>query len=116
MMNKIKKLADLLLTASAGGDLSGGTGGEESDKPTPTPKTESTPTPPEETLDPETAEAVKYNVYVRMNNKIVDVLDTRYSYYKVVEMAPAFEELDGLIHVNEVLADCIDLYNSPVAS
>ena len=140
MMNKSKKLAALLLsllllTASAGCDLSGGTGEKESDKPTPTQKTEPTPTPaptpPEETLDPETAEAVKYNVYVQMNNKIVDVLDTLYSYYEVVEyadefalipdseytykydisgyntdiledaayvveMAPAFEELDGL--------------------
>ena len=97
-MNKTKKLAALLLAllllVSAGCDLPGG-GGKESGKPiqtekqaepTPTPA----PTPPEETLDPETAEAVKYNVYVQMNNKIVDVLDTLYSYYEVVEYADEF--------------------------
>lgn len=96
-MNKTKKLAALmlsllLLTASVGCDLSGGTGGKETDKPTPTQKAEPTPapTPPEETLDPETAETVKYNVYVQMNNKIVDVLDTLYSYYEVVEYADEF--------------------------
>lgn len=87
-------LSLLLLTAGAGCDLSGGTGGKETDKPTPTQKVEPThtpaPTPPEETLDPETAEAVKYNVYVQMNNKIVDVLDTLYSYYKVVDYADEF--------------------------
>ena len=97
-MNKTKKLAALLLAllllVSAGCDLPEG-GGKESGKPiqtekqaepTPTPA----PTPPEETLDPETAEAVKYNVYVQMNNKIVDVLDTLYSYYEVVEYADEF--------------------------
>lgn len=138
-MNKTKKLAALLLAllllVSAGCDLPGG-GGKESGKPIQTekqaePTPAPAPTPPEETLDPETAEAVKYNVYVQMNNKIVDVLDTLYSYYEVVEyadefalipdseytykydisgyntdiledaqyvveMAPSFEELDGL--------------------
>lgn len=96
-MKKIKRLAALLLTllllVSAGCDLSGGKepGGSE---PTPTQKAETTPTPaptpPEETLDPETADSVKYNVYVQMNNKIVDVLDTLYSYYEVVEYADEF--------------------------
>ena len=33
---------------------------------------------------------IKYNVYVEMNNKIVDVLDTLYSYYEVVEYADEF--------------------------
>lgn len=97
-MNKTKKLAALLLAllllVSAGCGLSEG-GGKESDKPTQTerqtePTPAPTPTPPEETLDPETAEAVKYNVYVQMNNKIVDVLDTLYSYYEVVEYADEF--------------------------
>lgn len=97
-MNKTKKLAALLLAllllVSAGCGLSEG-GGKESDKPTQTerqtePTPAPTPTPPEETLDPETAEAVKYNVYVQMNNKIVDVMDTLYSYYEVVEYADEF--------------------------
>lgn len=55
-------------------------------EPTPTP----TPDEPEETLDPEVVDKVKYNVYVEMNNKIVDVLDTLYSYYEVVEYADEF--------------------------
>lgn len=96
-MNKTKKLAAfllaLLLLVNAGCSLSGG-GEKESDKPTETQKAEPAPTPtpapPEETLDPETAEAVKYNVYVQMNNKIVDVLDTLYSYYEVVDYADEF--------------------------
>lgn len=44
----------------------------------------------EEPLDPELVEMVKYNIYVQMNNKIVDVLDTLYSYYMVVEYADEF--------------------------
>lgn len=91
-------LALLLLLAGAGCGLPE-SGGRESDEPTPpqtqrqaepTPTSTPTPEPPEETLDPETAEAVKYNVYVQMNNKIVDVLDTLYSYYEVVEYADEF--------------------------
>ena len=98
IVNKTKKLAALLmallLLAGAGCDLSGAEGkgddkpaqSQKQAEPTPTP----TPTPPEETLDPEVAEAVKYNVYVQMNNKIIDVLDTLYSYYEVVEYADEF--------------------------
>ena len=91
-------LALLLLLAGAGCGLPE-SGGRESDEPAPpqtqrqaepTPTSTPTPEPPEETLDPETAEAVKYNVYVQMNNKIVDVLDTLYSYYEVVEYADEF--------------------------
>lgn len=97
-MSKTKKLAALLmallLTAGAGCSVpdGGDPGGDapiqtqKQVEPTPTP----TPEPPEETLDPEAAEAVKYNVYVQMNNKIVDVLDTLYSYYEVVEYADEF--------------------------
>lgn len=55
-------------------------------EPTPTP----TPDEPEETLDPEVVDKIKYNVYVEMNNEIVDVLDTLYSYYEVVEYADEF--------------------------
>lgn len=98
-MNKIRKLETLLLAlllvVSAGCGLSDG-GGQEGGNPVQTQKAEPAPTPtptpepPEETLDPETAEAVKYNVYVQMNNKIVDVLDTLYSYYEVVEYADEF--------------------------
>ena len=98
IVSKTKKLAALLmallLTAGAGCSVpdGGDPGGDapiqtqKQVEPTPTP----TPEPPEETLDPEAAEAVKYNVYVQMNNKIVDVLDTLYSYYEVVEYADEF--------------------------
>ncbi len=55
-------------------------------EPTPTPA----PDEPEESLDPEVVDKIKYNVYVEMNNKIVDVLDTLYSYYEVVEYADEF--------------------------
>lgn len=97
-MKKTRKLAALLLallllgSAGCGQTDAQGKGSAEPTQtqkqvqPTPTPA----PTPPEETLDPETAESVKYNVYVQMNNKIVDVLDTLYSYYKVVEYADEF--------------------------
>ena len=44
----------------------------------------------EEALDPEMVDRAKYNIYVEMNNKIVDVLDTLYSYYEVVEYAEEF--------------------------
>ena len=44
----------------------------------------------QEELDPEMVDRVKYNVYVEMNNEIVDVLDTLYSYYEVVEYAEEF--------------------------
>lgn len=44
----------------------------------------------EDYLDPEMVDRVKYNIYVEMNNEIVDVLDTLYSYYEVVEYADEF--------------------------
>ena len=91
-------LLALLLLVSAGCASSkpaddGGASGS------PTPALESTPAPapapapepePEEMLDPETVDQVKYNVYVEMNNKMVDVLDTLYDYYEVVEYADEF--------------------------
>ncbi len=44
----------------------------------------------EETLDEETMDLVKYNIYVEMNNDIVEVLDNLDSYYTVVEYADEF--------------------------
>ena len=83
-------LLTLLLLVSAGCTSSGST----DDGRTPgasIPTLEPTPTPePEETLDPEIVDQVKYNVYVELNNKMVDVLDTLYSYYEVVEYADEF--------------------------
>ena len=83
-------LLALILLVSAGCTLSGPTdGGKETGAPTPT--LEPTPTPePEETLDPELVDQIKYNVYVELNNKMVNVLDTLYSYYEVVEYADEF--------------------------
>ena len=93
MRKKEKGLAlllALLLLASAGCSLSSSTdGGKATDTPPST--QEPTPTPePEETLDPEIADQVKYNIYVELNNKMVDVLDTLYSYYEVVDYADEF--------------------------
>lgn len=95
-MNKTKRLAALLLAllmlASAGcsdGKVSLDDGGKSTSSAAPTP----TPTPepePEESYDPEVVDAAKYNIYVQMNNKIVDVLDTLYDYYEVVEYADEF--------------------------
>lgn len=56
----------------------------------PTEKPSPTESGAEESLDPEVVDNIKYNVYVQMNNKIVDVLDTLYSYYEVVEYAEEF--------------------------
>ena len=41
-------------------------------------------------LTPEEMDLVKYNIYVEMNNEIVEVLDNLYSYYEVVEYADEF--------------------------
>lgn len=98
-MKKAKRLLALLLAllllASAGctssdtkdqkkDDDKGVSSTSQTPEPTPTPEE------PEESLDPELVDNIKYNVYVEMNNKIVDVLDTLYSYYEVVEYADEF--------------------------
>ena len=85
-------LLALLLLTSAGCSPSGSADdGKATGSPTPTLEPTPTPTPePEETLDPEVVDQIKYNVYVEMNNKMVDVLDTLSDYYEVVEYADEF--------------------------
>lgn len=85
-------LLTLLLLVSAGCTPSGSADdGQATGTPAPTPTQEPTPTPePEETLDPEIVDQMKYNIYVELNNKMVDVLDTLYDYYEVVEYAEEF--------------------------
>ena len=85
-------LLALLLLVSAGCTPSGSSDdGKATGAPTPTPTQKATPTPePEETLDPEVVDQIKYNIYVELNNKMVDVLDTLYDYYEVVEYADEF--------------------------
>ena len=85
-------LLALLLLVSAGCTPSGSSDdGKATGAPTPTPTQKATPTPePEETLDPEIMDQIKYNIYVELNNKMVDVLDTLYDYYEVVEYADEF--------------------------
>ena len=85
-------LLALLLLVSAGCTPSGSADDGKATG-TPTPTLEPTPTPepePEETLDPEIVDQAKYNIYVELNNKMVDVLDTLYDYYDVVEYADEF--------------------------
>ena len=98
-MKKAKKLLALLLAflllASAGCTSSDTKDQKKDDdksvsSTSPTPEPTPTPEDPEESLDPELVDNIKYNVYVEMNNKIVDVLDTLYSYYEVVEYADEF--------------------------
>ena len=83
-------LLALLLLASTGCSLSSPKDSAPPAAPTPTLAPTPAPTEPEETLDPETVDMAKYNVYVQLNNKIVDVLDTLYSYYEVVEYQDEF--------------------------
>ena len=87
-------LLALLLTVSAGcAPSEPADNGKTPDTPAPTVEPAPAPAPepePEETLDPEAVDQVKYNVYVEMNNKMVDVLDTLYDYYEVVEYADEF--------------------------
>ena len=83
-------LLALLLLVSAGCTPSGSSDGDKETS-TPVPTQKPTPTPePEETLDPEVVDQIKYNIYVELNNKMVDVLDTLYDYYEVVEYADEF--------------------------
>ena len=88
-------LLALLLSVSAGCSPSD-PGAENTDKGGAPASVEPTqePTPaqdePEESLDPEMVDKVRYNSYVELNNKVVDVLDTMYSYYEVVEYADEF--------------------------
>ena len=82
--------------------LSGCTSNEADTTPTPDPvSTETQPAPSESApsdtvtpedlgLEPEQMDLVKYNIYVEMNNKIVEVLENIYSYYEVVEYADEF--------------------------
>ena len=82
-------LALLLLVAA--GCTPPGSADDGKETGTPVPTQEPTPTPePEETLDPEVVDQIKYNIYVELNNKMVDVLDTLYDYYEVVEYADEF--------------------------
>lgn len=96
MMKKTHKLMALLMAAAlllCAGCTPSGSDVKSTEPPAaPTQAPTPTPTPdePEESLDPEVVDKIKYNVYVEMNNKIVDVLDTLYSYYEVVEYADEF--------------------------
>lgn len=83
----------MLLTSAGCSSLAPGAentdkGGAASTEPTQEP--DPTESEPEESLDPEVIDKIKYNIYVEMNNEIVDVLDTLYSYYEVVEYADEF--------------------------
>lgn len=97
-MKKTEKLLALLLVLmllTSAGCSSLAPGAENTDKDgaastEPTQEPDPTESEPEESLDPEVIDKIKYNIYVEMNNEIVDVLDTLYSYYEVVEYADEF--------------------------
>ena len=93
MKRKERGLALLLalLLLAAAGCTPPGSADDGKETGTPVPTREPAPTPePEETLDPEVVDQIKYNIYVELNNKMVDVLDTLYDYYEVVEYADEF--------------------------
>lgn len=45
---------------------------------------------PEDEIDPETMDLIKYNIYVEMNNYMIEVLDNISSYYMVIQDADEF--------------------------
>ena len=59
---------------------------EEASKETEAPSQEET----QEEIDPETMDLIKYNIYVEMNNYMVEVLDNLDNYYLVVEYDDEF--------------------------
>lgn len=49
----------------------------------------------DEEYDLETMQLVKYNIYVEMNNYMVEMMDILYDYYSVVEFADEFAFVEG---------------------
>ncbi len=50
-------------------------------------------TPEEEEIPPEQMDLIKYNYYVELNNQIVEILDSVFYYYQVVDQAEEFSLL-----------------------
>lgn len=64
-------------------------------------------------IDPETMDIIKYNIYVEMNNYMIDVLDNIDNYYMVVEYADEFAFVPdsgydykfGIVYLNTDIID-----------
>lgn len=85
----------MLLAAAAAGGCSGKSQEKETEAQKLTAAVKQEESAAEETLgepeiDPETMEIIKYNVYVEMNNYMIEVLENLDSYYTVVEYAEDF--------------------------
>lgn len=76
-------------------------------------ETVSTADETEPEIDPETMDIIKYNIYVEMNNYMIDVLNNIDNYYMVVEYADEFAFIPdsgynykyGIIYLNTDIVD-----------
>lgn len=88
-------LAPAVLASAMLTGCSGQTAGKEEEDRKITTAAEETESSGEETaeepdIDPETMDIIKYNIYVEMNNYMIEVLDNLDNYYMVVEYADDF--------------------------
>lgn len=63
-----------------------------------------------EAIDEETMDFIKYNIYVEMNNYMIRQVESQ-----VPIEDSGRKYLGGIIHIEEVLSDLIDQYNSVFA-
>lgn len=80
------------------------------------PESAEEPESAEDEISPEQMELIKYNYYVELNNDMIDVLDSIYCYYQVVDYAEEFSLLPdtGLTYGysiygknTDILDDCV---------
>lgn len=105
----------LLASAVAAGGCSGKSTGKKAEIPETAAETEtvSEETSAEQEIDPETMDFIKYNIYVELNNYMIEVLDNLDHYYAVVEYADDFALVpdsgyDYKFGINYLNTDIID--------
>lgn len=114
----ILMMGAIMSAAMLGGCSSQDAGKKTENQETTAGKAEETETDAEETseeldIDPETMDLIKYNIYVEMNNYMVEVLDNVDNYYSVIEYADDFAFIPnsgydykfGIVYLNTDIID-----------